>query len=85
MEVRINDECSACGVCEDICPEVFELGDEKAQVKVNPFPKNTRTRSAKRSTNAPARPLKSSSRPFYRQGFKNFVLKEPATAGSLIK
>ncbi|MGB4681096.1 MAG: ferredoxin [Dethiobacteria bacterium] len=38
MEVRINDECSACGVCEDICPEVFELGDEKAQVKVNPVP-----------------------------------------------
>ncbi|MGB4290900.1 MAG: ferredoxin, partial [Dethiobacteria bacterium] len=26
------------GVCEDICPEVFELGDEKAEVKVNPVP-----------------------------------------------
>ncbi|MGB4290831.1 MAG: ferredoxin, partial [Dethiobacteria bacterium] len=38
MEVRVNDECSACGVCEDICPEVFELGDEKAEVKVNPVP-----------------------------------------------
>ena len=38
MEVRIDDECSACGVCEDICPEVFELGDEKAEVKVNPIP-----------------------------------------------
>jgi ferredoxin len=33
MEVRVNDECSACGICEDICPEVFELGDEKAEVK----------------------------------------------------
>ena len=39
MEVRVNDECSACGVCEDICPEVFELGDEKAEVKVNPGPR----------------------------------------------
>lgn len=38
MEVRVNDECSACGVCEDICTEVFELGDEKAEVKVNPVP-----------------------------------------------
>lgn len=38
MEVRINDECSACGICEDICPEVFELGDEHAEVKVNPVP-----------------------------------------------
>lgn len=38
MEVRVNDECSACGICEDICPEVFEMGDEKADVKVNPVP-----------------------------------------------
>jgi ferredoxin len=38
MEVRVNDECSACGICEDICPEVFELGDEKAETKVNPVP-----------------------------------------------
>jgi ferredoxin len=38
MEVRVNDECSACGICEDICPEVFELGDEKAEVKVSPVP-----------------------------------------------
>jgi len=40
MEVRVNDECSACGICEDICPEVFELGDEKAEVKVSPVPAN---------------------------------------------
>ncbi|HED24687.1 MAG TPA: ferredoxin [Firmicutes bacterium] len=38
MEVKVNDDCSACGICEDICPEVFELGDEKAEVKVNPVP-----------------------------------------------
>ena len=24
--------CSGCGVCVDICPEVFELRDEKAWV-----------------------------------------------------
>jgi ferredoxin len=38
MEVKVNDDCSACGICEDICPEVFELGDEKAEVKENPVP-----------------------------------------------
>ena len=38
MEVKVNEDCSACGICEDICPEVFELGDESAVVKVNPVP-----------------------------------------------
>jgi ferredoxin len=38
MEVKVNDDCSACGICEDICPEVFELGDEKAEVKLSPVP-----------------------------------------------
>jgi ferredoxin len=27
-----NDECTACGVCSDTAPEVFDLGD-KATVK----------------------------------------------------
>ncbi len=38
MEVKVNDDCSACGICEDICPDVFELGDEIAEVKVSPVP-----------------------------------------------
>ncbi len=38
MKVSINDECTVCGICEEICPEVFELGEEKAEVKVNPIP-----------------------------------------------
>jgi len=38
MEVKVNDDCTACGICEDICPEVFELGDEIAEVKENPVP-----------------------------------------------
>lgn len=38
MEVKVNEDCSACGICEDICPEVFELGDEIAEVKANPIP-----------------------------------------------
>ncbi|MFW5656493.1 MAG: ferredoxin [Bacteroidota bacterium] len=26
-KVWIEDGCTACGLCEDICPEVFELDD----------------------------------------------------------
>lgn len=33
-KVWIEEGCTACGLCEDICPEVFELGDrEEAIVK----------------------------------------------------
>jgi ferredoxin len=32
MKVRIEDTCTACGLCVDTCPEVFEMGAETAQV-----------------------------------------------------
>ena len=38
MEVRIEDSCTACGICVDTCPDVFEMGDETAQVCVNSVP-----------------------------------------------
>ncbi len=28
----IEEECTVCGVCSDLCPEVFVLGDETAAV-----------------------------------------------------
>lgn len=31
-KVWIEDGCTACGLCEDLCPDVFVLEDE-AQVK----------------------------------------------------
>ena len=34
MKVRIEDICTACGLCCDTCPEVFEIGPDKAEVKV---------------------------------------------------
>ena len=33
-----QDICIGCGLCADTCPEVFELADDKSQVKVNPVP-----------------------------------------------
>lgn len=38
MNVRIEDTCIACGVCTDLCPDVFIMGDEIAYVAVNPVP-----------------------------------------------
>ncbi|MFB0553665.1 MAG: ferredoxin [Phycisphaerae bacterium] len=38
MIVRIEDTCTACGLCVDTCPEVFDLGDEMAQVIVDDVP-----------------------------------------------
>ncbi|HOJ46390.1 MAG TPA: ferredoxin [Bacillota bacterium] len=35
MEVRIDpDLCIACGLCEEICPEIFELGDRDHAVVI---------------------------------------------------
>lgn len=38
MIVRIDDTCTACGLCVDTCPEVFELGEDMAQVIVDDVP-----------------------------------------------
>jgi len=38
MKVRIEDTCTACGLCCDTCPEVFEMGPDTAQVKVKEVP-----------------------------------------------
>jgi len=39
MKATIDkDECTACGVCEETCPEVFKLGDDTAEVIVDEIP-----------------------------------------------
>ena len=38
MKVRVEDICTACGLCVDTCPEVFEMGDDVAQVIVDEVP-----------------------------------------------
>ncbi len=38
MRVRIEDTCTACGLCVDTCPEVFEMGNDMAQVMVEDVP-----------------------------------------------
>jgi ferredoxin len=36
MNVQVTDDCISCGVCCDISPDVFEMGDVYAEVKNNP-------------------------------------------------
>jgi ferredoxin len=38
MKVRIEDSCTACGLCVDTCPEVFEMGSDTAEVIVDEVP-----------------------------------------------
>ncbi len=40
MKVRIEDTCTACGLCVDTCPDVFEMGEDIAQVKADEVPEN---------------------------------------------
>lgn len=42
MNVKIlQDQCTGCGICPSICPDVFELNDEGvAEVKADPVPES---------------------------------------------
>ena len=34
----VNEECILCGICAEMCPEVFELRDESAIVILKEIP-----------------------------------------------
>jgi len=38
MTVRIEDSCTACGLCVDTCPDVFQVGAEIAEVIIEEVP-----------------------------------------------
>lgn len=38
MKTKVTEDCIACGRCVEICPDVFEMGDEYAEVKVDVVP-----------------------------------------------
>lgn len=41
MKPIVTDDCISCGLCPEICPEVFEMPEgEKARPKVDTVPDN---------------------------------------------
>ncbi len=41
MKVKIDhDLCSGDGICADLCPEVFEMEDDKAKVIIEEVPED---------------------------------------------
>ena len=38
MKARVEDTCTACGLCVDTCPEVFQMGSDIAEVVVDDVP-----------------------------------------------
>jgi ferredoxin len=41
MKARIDKEaCTACELCVDTCPDIFEMGEDTAVVKVSVIPGN---------------------------------------------
>ena len=48
-EIKISDDCIACGNCESVCPEVFKV-NEKSEV-------NTKADFKKQNYNALLSPL----------------------------
>ena len=42
MKARIEDTCTACGLCCDTCPDVFEMGDDIATVLLSEVPEQYR-------------------------------------------
>lgn len=38
MRVKIEDTCTACGLCVDTCPDVFQMGSDMAEGIVDEVP-----------------------------------------------
>ena len=53
MKVRITEECIGCAHCVDVCPEVFDMGESIAQVKINPVPTEHETAAQQAADECP--------------------------------
>ena len=38
MRAKVMDTCTSCGLCVETCPEVFQMGEDIAEVIVDEIP-----------------------------------------------
>jgi ferredoxin len=48
-----QDTCTGCGLCADSCPEVFEMGDNTAQVIGDEVPESAEESCREAAANCP--------------------------------
>lgn len=54
MKTKIEaDTCIGCGLCTSVCPEVYEMKDDKAVVKVAVVPKDQEECAKKAAEDCP--------------------------------
>lgn len=59
MKVKIDkDLCTACGLCADTCPEVFEIGEDSAVVKTENVPAEYEDKVKEAAQNCPTEAIK---------------------------
>lgn len=54
MKAEVTDDCIACGLCIDTCPEVFEMGDQYAEVIVDEVPEEAEETCRQSADECPA-------------------------------
>ncbi len=59
MKVKIDkDLCTGCGLCVDTCPEVFEMLDDVAKVKLEDVPQEYEEKVKEAAQNCPTEAIK---------------------------
>lgn len=59
MKVSVDqDLCIGCGLCADTCPDVFELKEDKAFVKVEEVPEKVQELVKEAAENCPVDAIK---------------------------
>ena len=38
MKAIVEDTCTSCGLCVELCPDVFKMGPSQAEVIADPIP-----------------------------------------------
>ena len=54
MKAKVDAElCTGCGPCEDICPEVFKVVNDVAEVQVDVVPRDVEDKCREAAENCP--------------------------------